>query len=57
MSVHLNVRTSQRIHVQNHAYANKSRHTYVRDVRQLSNPEPAQILTLFKITNTFLFCP
>ena len=32
-----NERSSQRTHVQNHAYANKSRRTYVRDVRQLSN--------------------
>ena len=27
------------MHVQNHAYANKSRRTYERDVRQLSNPQ------------------
>ena len=32
-----NERTSQRTHVQNHAYANKSRRTYVPEVRQLSN--------------------
>ena len=31
--------TSQCTHVQNHAYANKSRRTYVGDVRQLSNPD------------------
>ena len=31
--------TSQRTHVQNHTYVNKSRRTYVRDVRQLSNPD------------------
>ena len=30
-------RTCQRKHVQNHAYANKSRRTYVHDVRQLPN--------------------
>ena len=34
----------QRTHVQNHAYANKSRSTYVFDVRQLSNP--AKVLDL-----------
>ena len=33
-----NERTSQRTHVQNHVYANKSKRTYERDVRQLSNP-------------------
>ena len=33
-----NERTCHRTHIQKHAYANKSRHTYVRDVRQLSNP-------------------
>ena len=27
-----------RTHLQNHAYANESRHTYVCDVCQLSNP-------------------
>ena len=34
----INERTSQRTHVQNYAYANKSRRTYVRDLHQLSNP-------------------
>ena len=34
-----NGRTCQRTHLQNHRYANKSRRTYVRDVRQLSNPD------------------
>ena len=34
-----NKRTSQRTHVQNHAYANKSRRMYIRDVCQLSNPD------------------
>ena len=29
--------------IQNHAYANKSRRTYVRDVRQLSNPAPYEL--------------
>ena len=33
-----NERTSQRTHVQNHVYANKSRHTYICNVCQLSNP-------------------
>ena len=32
-----NERTCKRTPVQNHAYVNKSRRTYVRDVRQLSN--------------------
>ena len=31
--------TSQHTDVQNHAYTNKSRRAYVRNVRQLSNPE------------------
>ena len=29
----------ERTHARNHAYANKSRGTYVHDVRELSNPE------------------
>ena len=29
--------------IQNHVYANKSRRTYVRDVRQLSNPAPYEL--------------
>ena len=33
-----NERTCQRTHVQNHAYANNSKHTYVRHVPELSNP-------------------
>ena len=33
-----NKRTCQRTHVQNCAYANKGRGTYVRDVHRLSNP-------------------
>ena len=33
-----NEHTSQRTHVQNHAYASKSRHKYVCNVHQLSNP-------------------
>ena len=33
-----NERTSQHTHVQNHPHTNKSRHTYLRDSRQLSNP-------------------
>ena len=28
----------QHTYVQNHAYASESRHTYLRDVRHLSNP-------------------
>lgn len=31
-----------RVRVQNHAYNNKSKSTYVRDVRQLSNPDLIQ---------------
>ena len=34
-----NEHTSQHTHVQNHVYTNKSRHTYVCDIRQLSNPD------------------
>ena len=34
-----NERTHQRTHAQNHVYVNKSRHTYVCNVRQLLNPE------------------
>ena len=30
--------TCQRTHVQNHEYAKKVGNTYVRDIRQLSNP-------------------
>ena len=33
-----NERMCQRTHVQNHAYANKIRHTCVREVCQLLNP-------------------
>ena len=33
-----NERTCQRTHIQNHAYVNNNWRTYVRDVRQLSNP-------------------
>ena len=45
MSVRVNVRMSK-----NHAYANKSRRTYVRDVRQLSNPAS---IGNFKFTQHF----
>ena len=40
-----NERTCQRTHAQNHAYANKSRRAYVRDVRQLSNPDSINIIS------------
>ena len=40
-----------RTHVQNHVYGNKGRRTYVRDVRQLSNP---RVLYSFSIKNIFL---
>ena len=33
-----NERTCQRTHIQNHAYANNSKPTYVRDVHKLSKP-------------------
>ena len=33
------MRTRQRTHVQNHAFGNKKRRAYVRDVHQLSNPD------------------
>ena len=33
-----NIHMCQCTHVQNRAYANKSRRTHLRDVRQLSNP-------------------
>ena len=36
-----NERTCPYNHVQNHAYANESRHMYVRGVRQLANPAPS----------------
>ena len=44
---------SQHMHIQNHAYANESWHTYVCDVCKLSNPEYlisiSQNLNLIKI--------
>ena len=41
-----NEHTGQCTHVQNHAYANKSRHTYARNARQLLNPVLLMILAL-----------
>ena len=37
-----NERTCERIHVQNRAYADNSKPTYVRDVLKLSNPNLEQ---------------
>ena len=46
-------RMCQRTHIQNHAYANNSSYTYVRDVRELSSP--ALIITsqlIFSCSNS-----
>ena len=40
-----NERTGQRTHGQNYAYVNKTRRTYIRDVRQLSNPGGRKMMT------------
>ena len=39
--------TCQRTHVPNHAYVNKSRRVYVRDVRQVSNPDSVKKVAPF----------
>ena len=38
-----NEHTPQRMHVQNHAYANKSRCMYVCDIYQLLNPDKCDL--------------
>ena len=43
--------TLQRMHIQNHVYANKSRRTYVRDICQLLNPE---IRTMEMVSNNLM---
>ena len=43
-----NERTCQCTHVQNHAYANKGRRWYLRDVHQLSNPAGTIMANIFK---------
>ena len=51
------VRTHQRTHAQNHTYVNKSRRTYLRDVRQSSNPDlDRNLVLLVPILKLFLPC-
>ena len=46
----------QRTHVQNHAYANKSRRTWVRHVHQLSNPKISHKLLKTFVLLILVYC-